>query len=52
MSQDDTPVIDFNSERAKRIHDLNDKRLKEVRKAFEQAMPLGKPPKKAKKPKK
>ncbi|WP_213879956.1 hypothetical protein [Pseudomonas sp. dw_358] len=52
MSQDPTPIIDFNSERAKRIHDLNDKRLNEVRQQFEQAMPLGKGKKKAKKPKK
>jgi hypothetical protein len=41
MSQDDK-LIDLNAERAKRIHDLNDKRLNEVRQAFEQAMPLGK----------
>ncbi|MEX3775928.1 hypothetical protein [Pseudomonas sp. MYb118] len=45
MSQDDK-LIDLNAERAKRVHDLNDKRLNEVRQAFEQAMPLGKPPKK------
>lgn len=41
MSQDDN-LIDFDAERARRVHDLNDKRLNEVRKAFEQAMPLGK----------
>ncbi|MGY2339138.1 hypothetical protein ACW9HW_07830 [Pseudomonas sp. SDO5532_S415] len=41
MSQDDK-LIDLNAERAKRVHDLNDKRLNEVRQAFEQAMPLGK----------
>lgn len=53
MSDDDNQVIDFGAERAKRIHDLNDKRLNEVRKAFEQAMPLGKTRKKSKsKPKK
>ena len=52
MSHDTTPIIDFNSERAKRIHDLNDKRLNEVRQQFEQAMPLSKVKKKAKKPKK
>jgi hypothetical protein len=52
MSQDDK-LIDLNAERAKRIHDLNDKRLNEVRQAFEQAMPLGKAKKKPKnKPKK
>lgn len=52
MSQDKTPIIDFSSERAKRIHDLKDKRLNEMRQQFEQAMPLGKAGKKAKKPKK
>jgi hypothetical protein len=52
MSQDDK-LIDLNAERAKRVHDLNDKRLNEVRQAFEQAMPLGKAKKKPKnKPKK
>ena len=52
MSQDDK-LIDLNTERAKRVHDLNDKRLNEVRQAFEQAMPLGKAKKKPKnKPKK
>lgn len=45
MSQDDK-LIDLNAERAKRVHDLNDKRLNEVRQAFEQAMPLGKTAKK------
>ncbi|BDM24445.1 hypothetical protein ACIPZ5_22795 [Pseudomonas sp. NPDC089428] len=38
MSQDN--LIDFDAERAKRIHDLKEKRLNEVRQAFEQAMPL------------
>ena len=38
---DDDKLIDLNAERAKRVHDLNDKRLNEVRQAFEQAMPLG-----------
>ena len=38
MSEDN--LIDFGAERAKRIHDLKDKRLNEVRQAFEQAMPL------------
>jgi hypothetical protein len=52
MSQDDK-LIDLNTERAKRVHDLNEKRLNEVRQAFEQAMPLGKAKKKPKnKPKK
>lgn len=46
-------LIDFTQERGKRIHDLNDKRLDEMRQAFEQALPLGKPRKKGKtKPKK
>ncbi|MFZ5938614.1 MULTISPECIES: hypothetical protein [Pseudomonas] len=47
MSQDN--LIDFDAERAKRIHDLKEKRLNEVRQAFEQAMPLA--PAKKKKPK-
>ncbi|MCZ2996021.1 hypothetical protein NYY81_18495, partial [Acinetobacter baumannii] len=52
MSEDDK-LIDLNAERAKRVHDLNDKRLNEVRQAFEQAMPLGNVKKKPKnKPKK
>ncbi|ALD97373.1 hypothetical protein ALP26_02122 [Pseudomonas savastanoi pv. glycinea] len=48
---DDAQLIDLGAERAKRIHDLNDKRLNEVRNAFEQAMPLSskKPKKKPKK---
>ena len=44
MSQDNH--IDFDAERAKRVHDLKEKRLNEVRQAFEQAMPLGKAKKK------
>lgn len=52
MTPDATPIIDFTAERAKRIHDLNDKRLNEVRQQFEQAMPLAKGKKKAKRPKK
>ncbi|WP_460089817.1 hypothetical protein [Pseudomonas sp. H2_D10] len=48
MSEDDK-LIDLSAERAKRVHDLNDKRLNEVRQAFEQAMPLGKAKKKIKK---
>ncbi|MDD1969015.1 hypothetical protein ACIPO9_16560 [Pseudomonas sp. NPDC090203] len=51
MSDDN--LVDLGAERAKRVHDLNDKRLNEVRQAFEQAMPLAKPRKKPKsKPKK
>lgn len=49
---DDVKLIDFSAEREKRIHDLNDKRLAEMRRAFEQAMPLGKAKKKPGKPKK
>ncbi|WP_165496932.1 hypothetical protein [Phytopseudomonas dryadis] len=46
-------LIDFNAERDKRIHDLRDKKLEEMRQAFEQAMPLAKAKKKSKgKPKK
>ena len=48
MSQD-TNLVDLGAERAKRIHDLKEKRLNEVRKAFEQAMPLAKVAKKPKK---
>lgn len=44
---DDRQPIDFAAERDKRIHDLHDKRLDEMRKAFEQVLPLPK----AKKPK-
>lgn len=52
MSNDDK-LIDFASERDKRIHDVHEKRLQDVRKAFENALPLGKPRKKGKsKPKK
>lgn len=51
MSQDDN-LIDFARERSKRVHDINDKRLLDMRQAFEQAMPLGKAKKKSKKPKK
>jgi len=44
MSQDN--LIDFDAERVKRVHDIKEKRLNEVRQAFEQAMPLGKAKKK------
>jgi hypothetical protein len=39
MSNDDK-LIDFGAERDKRIHDLRDKKLNEMRQAFEQALPL------------
>ena len=49
----DVKLIDFSAEREKRIHDIKEKRLVEMRQAFEQALPLGKPKKKTKsKPKK
>jgi len=48
MSQD-SKLVDLGAERAKRVHDLNEKRLNEVRQAFEQAMPLTSAKKKPKK---
>ncbi|MFJ7886046.1 hypothetical protein ACIQYF_21605 [Pseudomonas sp. NPDC096917] len=48
MSQD-SKLVDLGAERAKRVHDLNEKRLNEVRQAFEQAMPLVSAKKKPKK---
>ncbi|AGI25519.1 hypothetical protein ACYCAX_12460 [Pseudomonas sp. MT3] len=52
MSNDEK-LIDFASERDKRIHDVHEKRLQDVRKAFENALPLSKARKKGKsKPKK
>lgn len=52
MSQDNK-LVDLGAERAKRAHDLKEKKLNEVRLAFEQAMPLAKVKKKPKnKPKK
>jgi len=53
MSSDDK-LIDFSSERSKRIHDLHEKRLSDVRQAFAEAFPLpqGKKKKPAGKPKK
>ncbi len=52
MSKDDK-LADFAAERDKRIHDLRDKKLNEMREAFEQALPLPKGKKKPKgKPKK
>ena len=41
-SRNDEKLVDFGAERDKRIHDLHEKRLNDVRNAFEQAMPLGK----------
>lgn len=51
MSNDDK-LIDLSAERDKRIHDLHEKRLNEVRQAFEQALPLPKGKKPKGKPKK
>ncbi|WP_339486017.1 hypothetical protein [Pseudomonas sp. EL_65y_Pfl2_R95] len=51
MGNDDN-LIDFNAERGKRIHDLHDKKLDDMRKAFEQALPLPKAKKAKGKPKK
>jgi len=51
MSQDDN-LLDFAAERARRQHDLNDKRLAELRRAFEKAMPMTGKKKSRKKPKK
>ncbi|WP_313089488.1 hypothetical protein [Pseudomonas sp.] len=49
----DVKLIDFSAEREKRIHDIKEKRLAEMRQAFEEALPLGNPKKKPKtKPKK
>ncbi|MDM8349155.1 hypothetical protein P8H27_09585 [Pseudomonas sp. sp1636] len=47
MNNDDK-LIDFSAERGKRIHDLHDKKLEEMRQAFEQALPLPKGKKQAK----
>ena len=44
----DDKLIDFGAERSKRIHDLHDKKLDDMRQAFEQAMPLAKGKKKSK----
>lgn len=38
----DEKLIDFTAERGKRIHDLHDKKLDEMRQAFEEALPLPK----------
>ncbi|MEH3023392.1 hypothetical protein [uncultured Pseudomonas sp.] len=52
MSDDSNNLIDFTTERGKRIHDLKERRLQEVRSAFEQALPLAAAKKKKRKPKK
>jgi hypothetical protein len=36
----DETLIDFAAERERRIHDLHEKRLQDVRQLFEQALPL------------
>ena len=41
-------LIDLSAEREKRVHDIKEKRLAEMRQAFEQALPLSKPKKKSK----
>ena len=43
---DDDNLIDFAAERDKRVHDLKDQRLNQVRLAFERALPLPKAAKK------
>lgn len=48
----DVKLIDFTAERDKRIHDLHDRKLEDMRNAFEQALPMPKAKKKARKPKK
>lgn len=47
----DSP-IDFAAERERRIHDLHEKRLQEVRQAFTEALPLPAKKKPRGKPKK
>lgn len=48
----DDKLIDFAAERDKRIHDLRDRKVDEMRQAFEQALPLSKAKKKSKPKKK
>ncbi len=48
----DDKLIDFAAERDKRIHDLRDRKVDEMRQAFEQALPLAKAKKKSKPKKK
>lgn len=50
MSND--KLIDFEAERSKRIHDLHDKKLNDMRQVFEQVLPLSKAKKKSKPKKK
>lgn len=51
MAEDN--VVDFAQQRSKRIHDVHDKRLDEMRKTFERVLPLPKAKKKpTKRPKK
>lgn len=42
-------IVDLSSERTRRVHDLNEKRLQTVRAAFVSALPLAKPAAKGKK---
>lgn len=51
MSNDDK-LVDFASEREKRIHDIKDKRLDDMRQAFEQILPMKAKKKPKGKPKK
>ncbi len=45
----DDKLIDFTVERSKRIHELHDKKLNDMRQVFEQVLPLGKKKSKPKK---
>ncbi len=42
-------IVDLSAERTRRVHDLNEKRLQEVRGAFIKALPLAKVATKTKK---
>ncbi|HZJ91624.1 MAG TPA: hypothetical protein VFD09_00890 [Thiopseudomonas sp.] len=42
-------IVDLSSERVRRVHDLNEKRLQTVRAAFISALPLAQPAVKLKK---
>ena len=48
----DEKLIDFTADPGRRIHDLPDKKLDEMRQAFEQALPLPKGKSKSKPKKK
>ena len=48
----DETLIDFAAERERRIHDLHEKRLQDVRAAFAAALPLPAKARKKSKPKK